>query len=112
MRCSRSAERGQASLELLGSLPAVLVLGLACFQLLAVGYTLVLAGNAAEAGALAVAAGGDGAQAARGSLPGWSRAGGKVEVDGGRVRVRLRPPSPLRAVSRKLEVHATAVAAR
>jgi hypothetical protein len=108
----RRLESGQASLELLGSLPAILVLGLACFQLLAVGYSLVLAGNAAEAGALAVAAGGDGAEAARGSLPGWSRVGGKVEVHGGRVHVRLRPPSPLAAVSRELEVQASADVAR
>jgi len=104
----RGSDSGQATLEVLGSLPAVLVLGLACFQLLAVGYALVLAGNAAEAGALAVAAGSDGAEAARESLPGWTRARGKVEVDGGRVDVRLRPPSPLRAVSRRLEVHASA----
>ena len=101
-------EGGQASVELLGALPAVLVLGLACFQLLAVGYTLVLAGNAAEAGALALAAGGDGAAAARDSLPDWSPARGKVQVDGGRVEVRLRPPSPLRVVSHRLEVQASA----
>jgi hypothetical protein len=108
VRRGSRAEAGQASLELLGALPAVLVLGLACFQVLAVGYTLVLAGNAAEAGALAVAGGGDGAEAARSSLPGWSRARGKVDVEGGRVRVRLHPPSPLRVVSRKLEVQASA----
>jgi pilus assembly protein CpaE len=104
----RSAGRGQASVELLGSLPVILVLGVACFQLLAVGYSAVLAGNAAEAGALALVGGGDAAEAARGSLPGWSRARGRVEVGGGRVRVRLRPPSPLRALSRELEVHASA----
>jgi hypothetical protein len=111
-RRGRAAEGGQAGVELLGSLPVVLVLGLACFQLLAVGYALVLAGNAAEAGARAVAAGGNGAQAARDSLPGWSRARGEVDVDGGRVNVRLRPPSPLRAVSRRLEVRASAAVER
>ena len=43
-------------------------------QLLAVGYASVLAGNAAEAGALALAAGGDPVAGAREALPGWSRA--------------------------------------
>ena len=55
----RSTETGQASVELLGVLPLVVALALAVFQLLAVGYSSVLAGNAAEAGALALAAGGD-----------------------------------------------------
>ena len=50
-----SGERGQASVELLGAVPALLLLGLVAFQLLAVGYAAVLAGNAAEAGALAAA---------------------------------------------------------
>ena len=38
-------ERGQASVELLGALPAVLLVGLALLQLLAVGYTKVEAGE-------------------------------------------------------------------
>ncbi|MBA2580710.1 MAG: hypothetical protein H0V03_07705, partial [Thermoleophilaceae bacterium] len=42
-------ERGQASVELLGGLPAMIVLGLLLLQLLAVGYAAVLAGTAAEA---------------------------------------------------------------
>ena len=51
-------ERGQATVELLALLPAVLLVGLVCLQLLAVGYAKVLAGTAAEAGALALAVGG------------------------------------------------------
>ena len=45
-----SGERGQATLELLGLLPVLLAVALAGAQLLAVGYSSVLAGNAAEAG--------------------------------------------------------------
>jgi hypothetical protein len=101
-------ERGQASVELLGALPALLVLALALFQLGAVGYANVLAASAAEAGALAMAAGGDVAAGARESLPGWSRARARVDFGRGRVRVRLRPPSPLRLVARRLEVSAEA----
>src|SRR5215208_5016233 len=59
------AERGQASVELLGALPLVLLLGAVLLHLLAVGYSASLAGAAAEAGALAVAGGGDAREAAR-----------------------------------------------
>ena len=77
-------------------------------QLLAVGYAGVLAGQAAEAGALAVASGGDARAAAEQALPDWPGDRRRVGVDGGRVEVRLRPPSPLRALARALEVRATA----
>ena len=100
----RSGERGQATVELLGALPALLALGLVVMQLLAVGYSAVLAGSAAEAGALALAGGGDPRAGARDSLPGWTRARASVSVAGGTVRVRLRPPSPLRLVARRLAV--------
>jgi hypothetical protein len=99
---------GQASVELLGALPALLLLGLVAFQLLAVGYAGVLAGDAAEAGALAVAGGGDAREAARAAVPGWSRARMTVRVADGSVRVRLRPPSPLGSVARALEIGADA----
>ena len=100
--------RGQASVELLGVLPVVLLLGLVLLQLLAVGYSAVLAGDAAEAGALAAAGGGGALEAARAAVPGWSRARMRVEVRGGHVDVRMRPPSALEALARRLEVHAGA----
>jgi hypothetical protein len=102
------SSRGQATVEVLGALPVVLLLGLVLFQLLAVGYAAVLAGNAAEAGALAVAGGGEAAAAARDAVPGWSRTGMRVDVKGGRVEVRMRPPSALAALARQLEVEAHA----
>lgn len=101
-------ERGQASVELLGGLPAILVLGLVLLQLLAVGYAAVLAGVAAEAGALALASGRDPGTAARAALPGWSQARMQVAAARGRVRVALRPPSPLAVVGDRLEVWADA----
>jgi hypothetical protein len=103
-----SRERGQASVELLGVVPLLVVLGLAAFQLLAVGYSSVLAGNAAEAGALALAGGGNARDGVREALPGWSRAHAGVTVEHGRVTVRLRPPSLLTALARRLEVRADA----
>lgn len=105
---ARARQRGQASVELIGGLPILLVLGLVVLQLLAVGYAAVLAGVAAEAGALALASGDDPATAARTALPGWSRAGMRVATAGGRVRIALRPPSPLAVVAERLEVRAHA----
>ena len=106
------SERGQSSVELLGAVPALVVLGLVAFQLLAAGYAAVLAGNAAEAGALAAAAGADAREAARAAVPGWQRARMQVDVDGDEVRVSMRPPSPLDRVEDALEVAARAEVAR
>jgi hypothetical protein len=103
------AERGQATVELLAALPALLLAALVALQLLAVGYALTLADGAAEAGALALASGGSAAEAARGALPGWAEDDVSVAVEGGRVSVRLRSPSPLEAVSERLLVSSSAV---
>lgn len=105
---STAASGGQATVELLGALPVLLLLGGFLFQLLAVGYAAVLAANAAEAGAISLAAGGDAEEAARQALPGWSEAGMEVAVDGGSVEISVRPPSPLELLARRLEVSATA----
>ena len=104
-------ERGQASVELLGGLPAMLVLGIVCFHVLAVGYAAVLAGNAAEAGALALAAGRDGRSGARDALPEASRDDVRIRVSGRRVEVWLRPPTPIDSIARRLEVRAAAAVA-
>jgi hypothetical protein len=108
---ARDPERGQATVELLGTIPALLLVGLVTFQLLAIGYAKVLAGDAAEAGALAAAGGADASAAARAALPGWSRAGMRVRVEGGDVRVVLSAPSPLHALRRRLTVAASAAVA-
>jgi hypothetical protein len=102
--------RGQASVELVAALPALLLAGLLALQLLAAGYALTLADGAAEAGALALAAGGSAEQAARGALPGWAEDDVEVAVAGGEVSVRLRPPSPFAAVAARLAVTSTASA--
>jgi hypothetical protein len=95
-------------MELLGMLPLLVAAALVAAQLLAVGYSSVLAGNAAEAGALALAGGRDPRAGAREALPGWSRAGARVAVSGGEVKVELRPPALLRALAGELEVSASA----
>jgi pilus assembly protein CpaE len=105
------AERGQASVEVVAMMPALLIVGLGLLQLLAVGYAATLAGAAAEAGALAAAGGGNAVDAARASVPGWSRARMRLEQRGGRVRVSMRPPSPIHALGRRLAVEASAAVA-
>lgn len=102
------AERGQASVELLASFPFLLLVGLAALQLLAAGYSLTLADGAAEAGALALAAGRPAEPAVRDALPGWAEDRIEVDRSGGRVTVRLRPPAAISAVARALEVRSSA----
>jgi uncharacterized protein (UPF0333 family) len=105
---SAGAQRGQASVELLALLPLLVAVAIGAAQLLAVGYSSVLAGNAAEAGALALAGGRDARAAARAALPGWQRARARVTVSGGDVRVDLHPPALVSALTGELEVTATA----
>ena len=107
LRVDRS-ESGQAAVELIGLLPAIVAVGLVLLQLLAVGYAGVLAGSAAEAGALALAADADAKAGAKEALPGWSQARARIAVSGGEVQVQLRPPSLLRALADRLAVSAKA----
>jgi hypothetical protein len=103
-------ERGQATVELVAALPALLLAALVALQLLVAGYALTLADGAAEAGALALASGGSAAEAARAALPGWAEDDLSVAVKGGEVSVRLQPPSPIEALSERLVVSSSAAA--
>jgi hypothetical protein len=104
------AERGQATVELVAALPALLLAALVALQLLVVGYAMTLADGAAEAGALALASGGSAAEAAREALPGWAEDDVSVRVEGGEVSVRLRPPTPIDALAERLVVSSSAAA--
>jgi Flp pilus assembly protein TadG len=100
--------RGQATVELVAALPALLLAAIVALQLLAAGYALTLADGAAEAGALALASGGSADEAVRSALPGWAEDDVAVSVSDGTVSVRLRPPSPLPALAEKLTVTSAA----
>jgi hypothetical protein len=104
------AERGQATVELVAALPALLLAGFVALQLLIAGYSMTLADGAAEAGALALASGGSAAEAAKGALPGWAADDVAVSVEGGEVSVRLRPPSPIPALAKRLTISSSAIA--
>lgn len=101
-------QRGQASLEFLAGIPALLLAGLVAVQLLATAYTLHVADGAAEAGALALAAGASPTPAARAALPDWAAGRVRVTATGGRVAVAVRPPAPLPGISEALEVESSA----
>jgi hypothetical protein len=104
------ASSGQATVELVAALPALLLAGLLALQLLATGYALTLADGAAEAGALALASGRPAIAAARDALPGWAEDDVDVSVSGGRVTVRLPPPSPLPSLADRFAVTSSAAA--
>ena len=107
-RSDRRHDSGQATIELIAGVPVLALGALVALQLCAVAFTVHLADGAAEAGALAVAAGEPAAVAARGALPGGASEDVSVEAAAGRVRVEVRPPAPLAAIGEALTVSSTA----
>ena len=97
-------------MELVAALPAIFLAGLIALQLGLAGYAMTLADGAAEAGALALATGRPARAAVGEALPSWARETADVSVEGGRVTVTLRPPSPIPAVARRLATTSTAFA--
>lgn len=87
-----SSSRGQASVELVAVVPALIFCVLIAAQLGLAGYSLWSAAAAARAGARAENVGGDGVAAARRALPGILRDGAEVEA-GPPLRTRVRIPS-------------------
>jgi hypothetical protein len=110
----RESERGQASVEFLGMLPAALLVVAVAWQLLLTGQALWLAANAARVGARAQAVGRAPEPEVRGALPSYLRRRLKVVADPerGRVRVRIRVPLVLGRFASPLEVGAAAALER
>ena len=80
-------ERGQATVELLGVLPALLVVGLVAWQLILVGHSAWMSAHAARAAARAKLVGEDPEAAARSVLH-----GADVDAGGGAARVKVAVP--------------------
>lgn len=99
-----SRDSGQATVELVAAIPLLLIAGSIAMQLMLCGYALTLADGAAEAAALALAAGRPVKAAAEDSLPAWAANRVDLAVRGGEVMVRLQPPSLLPAVGDHLVV--------
>lgn len=103
-----ASSRGQAAVEVVALLPLLAAVALGLLQALAAGIASELADHAAHSGAVALAAGRDGGDAARAALPGWAHAHLDVDVRGTRVRVRVTPPSLLPGLGDRLAATATA----
>jgi hypothetical protein len=102
-------DRGQASVELLATLPAVLLVAALVWELALAGHTAWLTANAARAGARAALVGRDAVAAARSALPRSLRRGMTVEKrEGGAVRVRLRVPLLVHGWQGPVRIAATA----
>jgi hypothetical protein len=89
--------RGQASVELVAAIPALILATLITLQLAVVGYAQWTAGGAARAGARAAYVGGDPEAAAISALPDPLRERARVSA-AGRLRVRIDAPSLLPGV--------------
>lgn len=90
-------EDGTASVELIATIPFLLLAVFVAAQIALAGQALWSAGVAARAGARAALVGGDGAGAARRALPESMRAGAEIEV-GEDATVRVRVPRLLESM--------------
>ncbi|MFF8411825.1 TadE/TadG family type IV pilus assembly protein [Streptomyces omiyaensis] len=97
MRRRGSGDGGQVAVEFTGMVPVVLLTMALLWQVVLVGYTFTLAGNAADEAARAAAVDGDCDGAARRHLDGaW--AGAAVQCgapSGGMVTVTVEVPVPI-----------------
>lgn len=99
-RKGRHSERGQASVELIGMLPFLVLAALLVWQLLLVGYASTSAENAARAASRVVARGGDGERAASRVIASALREGIRTEMNGAKATVRVRVPIIVPGVTR------------
>jgi len=105
-----ASSRGQAQIELLACLPALLLAGLIAAQLLVAAYSQSLGDGAAEAGAIALADGREVEQAATDAMPDWAAGRIEVEVDGSVVVVVIRVPALVPGLGDRLELRSDAYA--
>jgi hypothetical protein len=102
-------ERGQATIETVALVPALLVLTVAVWQAVMAGWALVSAEDAARAAARAALAGSPSRPAALAALPGGMRSGAVVRLAGGTVLVRVHIPGVLPGFSADVSASAAAV---
>ncbi|MEU0403904.1 TadE/TadG family type IV pilus assembly protein [Streptomyces sp. NPDC006197] len=96
MRTHRDEDRGQVAVEFVGMVPLILLTLALLWQVVLVGYTYTLAGNAADEAARACAVGDDGPAAAGRHIDGaWSASGGDCgDTSGGMVHVQVQVQVP------------------
>jgi len=108
IRADPSSASGQATVELVAFLPLLLAVALAAAALLAGHAADEQAGQAAQAGAMALLQGGDPRAAARAALPSGADGRASIDVDGRRVTVTVRPRLPIAPLARAMTARATA----
>jgi hypothetical protein len=94
-------ESGQASFEVLGMLPFLLLVALASWQLMLGAWACTQASNAARTASRVHGRGGDERKAARGAVSKPLREGMRIRRDGDRVTVRVRIPIVVPGLSAK-----------
>jgi TadE-like protein len=100
-------EAGQASVELVATLPVILLVGAVAWQLALAGHAAWMTAHAARAAARADAVGEGPAEAARSALPRSLEDELEVErLEQGGVRVSVRVPLLLRSWNAPLRVDA------
>lgn len=95
----RFRERGQASIEVIGVLPLMLLMALLMWQLHIVWSAATAVENAARTGSRVEGLGGDGKRAALRALPKSQRDGAEIEVRGEVVRIRSKVPTVVPGLS-------------
>jgi hypothetical protein len=106
---SRSRQAGQASVEMVAALPAVVLVALVVWQLAIAGHAAWATANAARVAARAAAVDRDAERAARSALPRRLEPGLRVrESDDGAIDVRVRVPLVVRAWGSIVTVRAQA----
>lgn len=102
-------EAGQASVDMVATLPAVLLVGLLVWQLALAGHAAWASANAARVAARAAAVDRDAEKAARSALPRRLEKGLRVrELDDGAIDVRVRVPLLMESLGSVATVHARA----
>ncbi|MFJ5936116.1 TadE/TadG family type IV pilus assembly protein [Streptomyces sp. NPDC093071] len=95
MRVHRDDDKGQVAVEFLGMVPLILLTLALLWQVVLVGYTYSLAGNAADEGARACAVDDDWGAAARRHIDGaWNVSEVSCTPSGGMVAVRVQVDVP------------------
>jgi pilus assembly protein CpaE len=107
--CLVDAQRGQAAVETMILLPVVVVLAVAAWQGVLIGWTAVEAQEAARQAARAALAGEPVRDAARSALPASMRDGLAVRSAGGEVTVRVSVPSIVPGFAPSVSASAAAV---
>src|SRR5215217_9381955 len=109
MHSPASRQEGQASVEMVATLPLVILVGLLLWQLAVAVHAVWACANAARVAARAAAVDRDAEKAARSALPRRLEDGLRVrELDDGSIDVRVRIPLLLRSLGSIATVHARA----